>query len=300
MFNPQNENDTDLTFQNKIKFISQESKTGAAATSIVTGLGTISSIPLSDGGSGYVTAPIVTIGSTAQAVGLGTTATATASITAGIVTTITISNAGTGYTNTSIPPVLIAPPTHVEEEVNVVTYSGDNGVIVGFGTTTVGIGTQLIFDIHIPYNSFLRNSNITGTAVTISSISPNDYFVIKNSNVGSSTTSTTSLDSSNNNVGLGTAFADNVYEVASAVSISTSVSGIATHVRRVFVKVDKFNYGFSGITTSNFFGSFSWGRIDLTARSGLNSYSSYSYGNGISTSTMVTRSNFLKFKNYNL
>ena len=307
IFNSQNENDTDLTFQNKIKFISQESKTGAAATSIVTGLGTISSILLSDGGSGYVTAPIVTIGSTAQAVGLGTTATATASITAGIVTTIIISNAGTGYTNTSVPPVLIAPPTYVEEEVSVLTYSGDNGVIVGFGTTTVGIGTQLIFDIHIPYNSFLRNSNITGTAVTISSISPNDYFVIKHSNVGSSTTLTTSLDSSNNIVGVGTVFADNVYEVASAVSISTSVSGITTHVRRVFVKVDKFNYGFSGITTSNFFGSFSWGRIDLTARSGLNSYSAYTgsgigytEGTGISTSTMVTRSNFLKFKNYNV
>jgi hypothetical protein len=114
-----------------------------------------------------------------------------------------------------------------------------------------------------------------------------------------------SLDSLNNTVGVGTSFADNVYEVASAVSISTSVSGISTYVRRVFVKVDQFNYGFSGITTSDFFGSFSWGRIDIEARSGLNSYTAYTgsgigitEGSGISTSTMVTRSNFLKFKNY--
>ncbi len=305
IFDSQNENDTDLTFQKKIKFIPQESKISAAATAVVSGLGTISTISISDGGSGYTTAPIVTIGSTAQSVGLGTTATATASITSGVVTSVTLSNIGTGYTNTSAPPVLIAPPTYSEEEVSVVSYSGDNGVIVGFGTTTVGIGTQLIFDIHIPYNSFMRDSSIVGTALTISSINVNDYFIIKNSNIGSGSTSVTSLDSTNNTVGVGTSFADNVYEVSSVVSISTSVSGISTYVRRVFAKVDKFNYSFSGITTSDFFGSFSWGRIDLEARSGLNSYTAYTEsgigiteGSGISTSTMVTRSNFLKFKNY--
>ena len=299
-FNPQNENDTDLTFQNKIKFITQDSKVSAAATAIVTGLGTISSISISNGGSGYSSAPVVTIGSTVQSVGLGTTAIATSSITAGIVTSITITNAGTGYTNTSAPVVLIAPPSHNTEEVSVNAYSGDNGVIVGFGTTTVGIGTQLIFDIHIPYDSFLRDSNIAGTALTISSISKNDYFVVKNSNVGSSSTSILSLDALNSTVGLGTVFADNVYEVDSAVSISTSISGISTHVRRVFAKVNQFNYGFSGITTSDFFGSFSWGRIDIAARSKENSYSSYAEGSGISTATMIVRSNFLKFKNYDL
>ena len=305
IFNSQNENNTSLTFQNKVKFISQDSKVSAAATAIVTGLGIISSISISNGGSGYITAPVVTIGSTAQSVGLGTTAIATASITAGVVTSITLSNSGTGYTNTSIPSVLVAPPVYSEEEVNVISYSGDNGVIVGFGTTTVGIGTQLIFDIHIPYDSFMRDSSIVGTALTISSISANDYFIIKNSNVGSGLTSVISLDSTNNTVGVGKSFADNVYEVASAVSISKNVSGISTHVRRVFVKVDQFNYGFSGITTSDFFGSFSWGRIDLDGRSKLNSYTSYtesgigtSEGTGISTSTMVIRSNSLKFKNY--
>ena len=93
--------------------------------------------------------------------------------------------------------------------------------------------------------------------------------------------------------------------MSNAVSISTSVSGISTYVRRLFVKVDDFVYGFSGITTSNNFGSFSWGRIDITAREKSNSYNSYtlggigvSEGTGISTSTLITRSNFLKFKNY--
>ena len=304
IFNSQNENDTSLIFQNKIKFITQESKTAAAATAIVSGLGTISSVSISDGGSGYASAPVVTIGSTAQSVGLGTTAAATASITAGVVTSITISNAGTGYTNVSAPPVLIAPPAYTEEQVSVTSYSGDNGIIVGFGTTNVGVGTtSLIFDIHIPFDSFLRDTSVAGTAVTISSLDVNDIFVVKNSNIGAGATSITAFDPSGNTVGVGTSFADNVYAVRTAVSISTSVQGVTTHVRRVTVDVDQ--YITSGITTSDFFGNYSWGRIDISGRTESTSYSAYTQGgigmtegSGISTSTMVVRSNFLKFKNY--
>jgi len=306
MFNPQNENDTDLAFQKKVKFVAQESKTAAAATAIVSGLGTISSISISDGGSGYASAPVVTIGSTVQAVGVGTTALATASITAGVVTSITLSNAGTAYTNVSPPPVLIAPPTYSEEEITVDSYQGDNGIIVGFGTTAVGVGTtQLVLDLHIPYDSFLRDSAIAGTAITVSSLTTNDYFVVRNSNGGVGSTSVTSLDTSGNTVGVGTSFIDNVYYVSSAEFISTSVSGIDTTVKRVFVKVDDYASGYSGINTSDFFGSFSWGRIDVTGRTETNSYTAYTEsgigatdGTGISTSTMVVRSNFLKFKNY--
>jgi len=306
MFNPQNENDTDLSFQKKVKFVTQESKTAAAATAIVSGLGTISSISISDGGSGYASAPVVTIGSTVQAVGVGTTALATASIAAGVVTSITLSNAGTAYTNVSPPPVLIAPPTYSEEEITVDSYQGDNGIIVGFGTTAVGVGTtQLVLDLHIPYDSFLRDSAIAGTAITVSSLTTNDYFIVRNSNGGVGSTSVTSLDTSGNTVGVGTSFIDNVYYVSSAEFISTSVSGIDTTVKRVFVKVDDYASGYSGINTSDFFGSFSWGRIDVTGRTETNSYSAYTEsgigatdGTGISTSTMVVRSNFLKFKNY--
>ena len=66
-FNPQIENDTVLTFQDKVTFVSQDTKTAAAATAIVSGLGTISSISISSGGVGYSTAPTVGIGNTAQA-----------------------------------------------------------------------------------------------------------------------------------------------------------------------------------------------------------------------------------------
>ena len=305
IFNGHNENFDSLQFQNKIKFIRQETKTGAAGTAVVSGFGTISSVIISDGGVGYTTAT-VSFGST---VGVGTTSRAFGNVTisaGGTVTGVAITSPGVGYTYTNPPTVLISPPTYSEEEVTVDSYTGDNGIIVGFGTTAVGVGTtQLIFDIHIPYDSFLRDSSIAGTPVLISSIGVDDYFIIRNSNVGLGETSVTSLDSAGNTVGVGTSFADNVYRVASAESISTSVSGVSTYVRRLFVNVDDFVYGFSGITTSDNFGSFSWGKIDIADRAESNSYNSYtlggigiSEGTGISTSTLVTRSNFLKFKDY--
>jgi len=303
IFDSRNENDTDLTFQNKIKFVRQEDKSGAAATAVVSGFGTISSVVISDGGVGYTTA-IVSFGST---VGVGTTTRASGNVSisaGGIVTGVDITSPGIGYTHTNPPTVLISPPTYSEEEVSVGSYIGDNGIIVGFGTTNVGVGTtSLIFDVHIPFDSFLRDTSIAGTAVTISSLDANDLFVVRNSNIGAGTTSIITFDPSGNTVGVGTSFADNVYAVRTAVSISTSVQGVTTHVRRVTVDVDQ--HITSGITTSDFFGNYSWGRIDITAREESNSYNSYtlggigvSEGTGISTSTLITRSNFLKFKNY--
>ena len=55
--------------------------------------GTISGITVSAGGTGYTSAPTVTISSPAT----GVTATATATVTGGVVTAVTITNAGVGY-----------------------------------------------------------------------------------------------------------------------------------------------------------------------------------------------------------
>lgn len=303
LFDSKNESDTNLAFQKKIKFVRQESKVSAAATAVVSGLGTISSIVISDGGVGYSTATV----SIASTVGVGTTSRAFGSVTisaGGTVTGVAITSPGVGYTNTKPPVVLISPPAYTEEEVTVSSFSGDNGIIVGFGTTNVGLGTtSLIFDVHIPFDSFLRKTNVAGTAVTISSLDVNDVFVVKNSNIGAGTTSITAFDPAGNIVGVGTSFADNVYSVRTAVSISTSVQGVTTHVRRVTVDVDQLIT--SGITTSDFFGNYSFGKIQISARTKENSYNAYTTsgigiteGTGISTSAMVVRSNSLKFRNY--
>jgi hypothetical protein len=289
-------------FQNKIKFIAQEEKTGAAGTAVVSGLGTISSVVISDGGVGYSTAT-VSFGYTSSSRAFGSVTISAG----GTVTGVAITDPGVGYTNTNPPTVLFSPPAYTEEEVSVNNYYGDNGIIVGFGSTSVGVGTtQLIFDVHIPYDSFLRDPNLTGTAVTLTTIQQYDYFIVRRSNVGLASTSVTSFDDSGAIVGVGTSFADNVYQVASIEGLTTSVSGITTNVKRLFVNVDGFASGYSGITTSgDGLGQFSWGKIEVVDRGNTNTYNAYTQsgvglteGSGITTSTMVVRSNFLKSSNY--
>jgi len=328
-FNQQNESSISLTFQNKVTIDSQDTKVGAYATAIVSTAGTVSSVVISTGGLGYNSAPAVTI---QNPVGLGTTqrATATAFIsnTTGIVTSISIVGAGTGYSQSSPPVVLIEPPSADSETDDVTTYAGDSGVIVGFGLTTVLTQNYMIFDMYIPQNSYLRSANLVGTAVTISSLAPNDYFVVQNSNVGIATTSIVSGRRDGSYIGIGTQYVDNVYQVDSSEIVRTNVVGVGTtYIRRVFARIIgissisfnstyitfdsgiiKFDSSpgigstsYSGIiTSSNYFGNFSWGRISLSYRNGDNYFNFYGENGvgGISTSAIVKRTSSLKYSDY--
>ena len=313
----------DFLFQKKVKFISQEVRSGAAGTAIVSGLGTITSVAISTGGIGYSTA-VVSFGSTS--IGDNTTGVVTTSTraygtpiisAAGTITGIAITAVGSGYTSSNPPSVLISPPVWSEEENTVTSYGGDSGIIVGFGTTTVGVATgyQLVFDLHIPASSDLRNSNITGTAVTISGISTGDYFIVNDSNVGASSTSIASLAADGAVIGIGTQFVNNVYEVntfeivQSPIGVASDGVGIGTtHMSRVFVKIAEHldwngqwpSFSGVGIQTGNYFGSYSWGKILLPSRSEENTYEAYTLGGtgGISTSPVVRRSRSLKSKQY--
>ena len=336
-FNPQNENNVTLVFQNSITLISQNIVSGAAATAVVSAAGTISSVVITDGGAGYSTAT-VSFGST---VGGGTTTQAFGSViisAGGTITGIAITNPGVGYTSSNPPQVLISSPVVTVETNSVSSYSGDSGVIVGFGTTTQSSTDKLIFDFYIPQDSFLRNASLVGTAITLSSISVNDYFVVYDSNVGVGSTVLTSRDNSNNVIGFGTNFADNVYQVDSVVNVSVAntIIGIATigagttTVRRVYARISgvgTINFsstlitfdstssvftfdnigsvgtGFTGVVTpSNYFGNFSWGKIQLTARTESNQFDFYGdrRSGGITTSAIVQRTKPLKFKKYSI
>jgi hypothetical protein len=293
-FNAINENN--LSFQKDITLISQDSKVAAAGTAVVSAAGTISSIILSDGGVGYTTAPSITIESP---VGLGTTqrATAITSITSGIVTSISITGPGTSYTSSNPPVVLIESPTFQFENNTVNSFAGDFGIISGISTTSVGVAsTGIVFDFVIPRDSFLRNPSITGVT-TISGIQTGYYFVISNSNVGRGLTS---LNSSRSTVGVGSTFLDNVYEVAAVSIAQTSVTGLGiTYVAKVTVSVSNYN-GLTGIGFSNFYGEYSWGRVILGSRIKDNSYNAYTSNGstGITTGTILQRTNPLKYLNY--
>ena len=281
----------------------------ASATAVVSAAGTISSIVVNNGGVGYSTTPGVSIASTVG-VGIGTitTALATATISVGgTVSQITVTNGGIGYTTP--PSVIVGEPTLTTEENNVVSFIGDSGIVVGFGTQFVGAGTtQMIFDLHIPYDSKLRDVNIVGTAITLSGLTAGDYFTITDSNIGSATTSITSLSDDNSTVvGISKEHLDGVYVANSVQYISKSVAGVSTQVTRVIVNTTSHPTGAGitiGVTTAPFIGNFSWGKVTLTGRSKNLAYPAQTMSGigtdnntGISTSTKLVRTRYIRFKN---
>ena len=175
----------------------------------------------------------------------------------------------------------------------------------------VATGYQLVFDLHIPFDSKLRDTSIVGTAVTLSAIGVNDYFIVSNSNVGSATTSITAFDRAGVTAsGIGKSFVDNIYVVHSVENIERTIRldaagvGIGTTVcRRVAVNInDSFDIGITTQSESTVagYGNYSWGNITISSRTGLNSYTAYTENGilGITTSTRVERSAQLRFKNY--
>lgn len=304
--------------QNEITISSPEVTVGASATAVVSSTGTIASITINNGGVGYLEAPDVSVG-------IGSiTATATSTITNGVVTGVTITNSGAGYTQTNPPLVLIGPPTKQTETCNVSSYSGDSGVIVGFGVTTIGSVNEVGLDFHIPYNSELRNPNLVGTAITLSEISVGDYFTVFNSNAGSALGGNLiSFDISNNIIGITTLFIDTVFQAKTVAVVPRTIGGISTSVVRVnSTAIGVGSIGFSsttesfdstiytfdnsglvsftgGFTASNYFGEFSWGKVIVDARTKELSHEARTLNGflGLSTSDTLTRTRYLRFKN---
>jgi hypothetical protein len=285
--------------QKNVIIFSQDEVVGAAATAVVSVGGSITSISITNGGSGYTTAPAVTISSP---VGIGTTsATATASITAGVVTSISVSYAGYGYTSSNPPQILIESPIIKYEQIRDVDYSGDFGIITGISTVTSGVAsTGIVFDLFIPLDSYLRDLNINqvGSATTgISGIQTGYYFIVDNSNIGNKVNS---LRQGNTIVGVGSTYLDNIYQAVAVSIAQTAVPGIGiTYVTKVTVSVQNYN-GLSGIGYSRYFGNYSWGRLSDLTRENPSNFEIYNNGvTGISTSPVVRRLNKLKYSNYN-
>ena len=144
-----------------IGFISKTG-VGAAATTEVAD-GTLGIVTLTEGGSGYITEPLVTI----AAPGVGTTATARAVISsAGIVTAIRWKDAGVGYTVGDTPTITIgAPDTDAAGDYEV------GETVTGAASSTTGIvnswnASTGVLEIKIVDGTWTLGEDIVGTNAT--------------------------------------------------------------------------------------------------------------------------------------
>jgi len=278
-FNSTNETSL-LDYQDRIVIIDQSPIASAIATVTVSVAGTVTGFTISTGGQGYDgMTPTVSISEPDDIVG-GTRATATASVTGTAVTSITITNAGAGYTQP--PSILIEVPNVRREQIGVSSYFGDLGQIVGYAQSTGALGT---LELYIPEDSYMRDPNIVGTAVTISQLNTGDYFVVNLSNFG-----------------LSTSTSDNIYQVSAAFNSTVDLTSVGlgtTAIRRVEVANVGFGTTVAGFTRGRNLGEYTWGKIQFLNRATADAleFTPNSY-TGITTSPLVQRFRPLKFNNY--
>ena len=245
----------------------------AGFTAVVSVAGTVSSLSITNGGSGYVgsTTSISISSPHAIGVGVGATATATASITNGVITGTTITNPGFGYTNVAVPQVLAPLPNAIKEDIDTITtIQGFDGAITGIGVTGgIGHPTALKFNISA---DLTNNPNSVLTDLKVG------YPIyIFGTQVGHGVTSVVSDNSTV--VATGTTCVDNIY------FINAYNSGVGIITCNIMSGVNTTGIETSGSTI----GGFSWGRLSgftrgtnpvsigvtgLTIDSGLTTYPS--------------------------
>tara|TARA_B100000282_G_scaffold217114_1_gene160853 strand:- start:27 stop:12854 length:12828 start_codon:yes stop_codon:yes gene_type:complete len=264
---------------------SGEINVGASATAIVSSAGTITSLDITNAGSGYASATIKISAPPAIGVGVGTTATATATITNGTLTATSITNSGLGYSNLTPPQVIIDLPEFKTEKVtSFSSMQGFTGIITGISTTTNSGQTALKF-------FFKASKNIQSEGLIVG------YPVlIKDTSVGNGVTSVDTHNSSI--VGIGTTFLDNVYKVHDISSVGedgvitcnvmngSNIGGISTTGFHAPI----------GITSSTL-GRLSWGRLYNATRSDNPisiGVTGLTVNLGLSTFPTIQRKNYLQ------
>ena len=165
--------------------------------------GQIVSIPVSSGGSGYLSAPAVTIIG-----GGGINATAVANVTNGVVTSITVTNGGSGYT--SSPTITIAsngnPNIYFNSAVNLAgntLLSATNGSVpasIFFASTVDGLGNLAVESSGtVTFNGNVGATNRVGVLELRRAINTNLNGIAASFN-GNLNTSTLSLSNVNGDV----------------------------------------------------------------------------------------------------
>ena len=245
----------------------------AGFTAVVSAAGTISSLSITEAGSGYLgsTTSISISAPHAIGVGVGTTATATATITNGVITSTTITNPGFGYTFTAVPQVLAPLPNAIKEDIDTITtVEGFDGAITGIAVTD-GIGHPLAL-------KFTISADLTDNPNSVLTDLKVGYpILVFGTQVGHGVTS---VDGDNSTiVATGTTCVDNIYRV------NAFNSGVGIVTCNIMTGVNTTGIDTSGTTI----GGFSWGRLSgftrgenpisigvtgLTIDSGLTTYPS--------------------------
>ncbi len=232
---------------------------GASFTAIVSAAGTISSFDITNVGAGYsvATIPVSVAKPKLLGVGIGTTATGTATITNGKVSSVIVTNGGLGYGGTSIAPNVIAPTPNYN--VGIITeiknVQGWSGIVTGI-TTTTGTGAH-----PLAMKFFVRMDVLDPSTLVNLAQSEPVSIVINETRVGTGVTSVDSHDTSV--VAIGTAAVDNVYRIHSISNIGRRVeftSNIHSNSAVVGIATTAPNIDNAGIATTPV-GRFSWGRI---------------------------------------
>ena len=193
-------------------------------------------------------------------------ATAISSVNSGSISTISIVNAGFGYSKDSPPPIMVESDSVVSEKVLSVKAKGDFGIIKYVGVGASHIDFELKSETYDNQSLGIGYSSLNTYGVTSSQLDVGDYFVIYESNslIGHALTGiTTSLGGLSNypasRVGTAVSYLDGVYRVE---RVTEPVSGIVT------VRCN-FTYGPNNIplqvntfTNENgIYGKYSWGKI---------------------------------------
>ena len=245
---------------------SGEIPTPASAVANVSGTGTISSLTITESGSGYegtvdvrIAAPPSGIG-----VGVGTTATATLTVSNGSVAFNQMTDGGLGYDSSNPPQVVIESPPFKNEQIkNIVNFEGYTGIITGI-TTTTRTGPNALalkFDFH----AVTRGTDGGFVNALANTLKVGYPILITDTKVGQGLTS---VNSSNSEVvGIGTTFLDNVY-IVNTVDMSaggakgTITCNVHTNSNTAITGIAQtgfFQLNGVGITTS--LGKLSWGRL---------------------------------------
>ena len=224
-------------------------------TATVSTAGTVSGLTITGGGSGYTSAPTISIASPSVgvgtfiqsdgSVGVATTATATVTITNGVIDGFAITNPGLGYT--IAPQVLVRPPAVVSEGITSVTS------VTGFSAD--------ITQISVIGNNITFRTKRTDGVGNYTGLGAGDYIFVDDTTVGNGVTSLNETGLSV--VGIGTTFFDNVYQVVSIGN--TGVSGTIVCKAQLIPSDATINTGIN--TNSNNIGNLSFGKLSSLNRS---------------------------------